>query len=95
MRVTRLRLRDFRSYSGADVELGAGITVVHGRNGSGKTNLLEALYFGCTWRSCRTAVDRELVRFGTAVARVEVDREGRVELRSLAGTVNLDWMRHE
>ena len=29
------------------------------------------------------------------VAPVDVDREGRVELRCLAGTVNLDWMRHD
>jgi DNA replication and repair protein RecF len=71
--VTRLRLRDFRSYAAADVTLGAGLTVVHGRNGAGKTNLLEALYFGCTGRSCRTSNEREVVRFDAKVARVEVD----------------------
>ncbi len=73
MLVTRLRLRDFRSYERADVELGAGLTVVHGSNGAGKTNLLEALYFGCTGRSCRTSNEREVVRFDAATARVEVD----------------------
>ncbi len=77
MNVTRLRLRDFRSYVAADLELGAGVTVLHGRNGAGKTNLLEGLYFGCTGRSCRTSNERELVRFGAAAARVEV--EGRDE----------------
>ncbi|MBW3652499.1 MAG: DNA replication and repair protein RecF [Actinobacteria bacterium] len=80
MLATRLRLRNFRSYERADVELGAGLTVVHGRNGAGKTNLLEALYFGCTGRSCRTTNEREVVRFDAATARVEVDlldREGR------------------
>src|SRR3954452_12370539 len=71
--VTRLRLRDFRSYAAADVELGAGLTVVHGRNGAGKTNLLEALYFGCTGRSCRTSNEREVVRFGAPTTRVEVE----------------------
>jgi len=29
------------------------------------------------------------------VVPVDVDREGRVELRGLAGTVNLDWMHHD
>ena len=80
MLVTRLRLRDFRSYERADVELGPGLTVVHGRNGAGKTNLLEALYFGSTGRSCRTSNEREIVRFGAGVVRVEVDlrdEEGR------------------
>src|SRR4051812_11461806 len=83
MLATRLRLRDFRSYERADVELGPGLTVVHGRNGAGKTNLLEALYFGCTGRSCRTSNEREVVRFEAGAARVEVagrDRDGEHEL---------------
>jgi len=73
--VLGLRARDFRNLERADVAVGEGITVVHGPNGAGKTNLLEALYFGCTARSCRTSTERELVRFGTGVARVEVDVE--------------------
>ena len=75
MIVRRLRVRDFRTYESADVALGAGLTVVHGRNGAGKTNLLEALYFGCTGRSCRTSNERELVRFGQKVTRVSVGVE--------------------
>ena len=83
MLVTRLRLRDFRSYASADVALGERLTVVHGANGAGKTNLLEALYFGCTGRSCRTTNEREVVRFDAPAARVEVrgrDRDGEHEL---------------
>src|SRR3954464_3984020 len=72
MQVARLRLRDFRGYAAAEVRLGPGLTVVHGRNGAGKTNLLEALYFGCTGRSCRTSNEREVVRFGAEATRVEV-----------------------
>jgi len=74
--VTRLALRDFRSYQTAEVQLGPGLTVVHGRNGAGKTNLVEALYLACTGRSCRTSNEREAIRFGAKVARVEVDVEG-------------------
>lgn len=72
MLVRRLRVRDFRTYASADVRLGAGLTVAHGRNGAGKTNLLEALYFGCTARSCRTSNEREVLRFGAQACRVEV-----------------------
>ena len=68
----RLTLRDFRSYEAADVRLGPGLTVVSGRNGAGKTNLLEAVYFACTGRSCRTANEREVVRFGAALTRLEL-----------------------
>src|SRR5919199_5956989 len=80
MRVTSLRLRNFRSYDSAEVRPGPGITVVSGRNGAGKTNLLEALYFACTGRSCRTANERECVRFGADLARLELcceDERGR------------------
>jgi DNA replication and repair protein RecF len=72
MLVRRLRVRDFRTYAAADVRLGPGVTVVHGRNGAGKTNLLEALYFGCTARSCRTSNEREVLRFGAEACRLEV-----------------------
>ena len=72
MRITRLRLRDFRCYEHAEVAIGEGLTVVSGANGAGKTNLLEALYFGCTGRSCRTTNEREVVRFGAGAARVVV-----------------------
>src|SRR3712207_1520209 len=75
MRVTRLQVRGFRSYATGDVRLGPGITVVAGRNGAGKSNLLEAIYFACTGRSCRTANERESVRFGASVLRLELDLE--------------------
>src|ERR1700704_4649482 len=72
MVVDGLSLRDFRSYHDAQLTLGEGLTVVWGPNGAGKTNLLEALYFGCTGRSCRTANEREVVRFAAKTTRVVV-----------------------
>jgi DNA replication and repair protein RecF len=70
MRVSRASLTDFRNYERLAVDLGAGVTVVYGPVGAGKTSLLEALYVGCVGRSCRTSNDRELVRFGSHAARV-------------------------
>jgi len=75
VRVVRVTVRNFRGYSDASAGFGAGLTVVTGANGAGKTNLIEALYFGCTGRSCRTANEREVVRFGEASTRVVVATE--------------------
>lgn len=72
MQLRSVELRDFRSYQAAAADLGAGLTVVHGRNGAGKSNFLEAICFGCTARSPRTRNDRELIRFGAASARVSL-----------------------
>jgi DNA replication and repair protein RecF len=76
VQVLRVALRDFRSYDRAQLQLGDGLTVITGPNGAGKTNLIEALYFGCTGRSCRTANEREMVRFGERATRVVVDVQG-------------------
>ena len=72
MLVTSIELRDFRTYERARTQIGSGLTVVYGQNGVGKTNLLEALYFGCTGRPIRAGNERELVRFGAEAARVVV-----------------------
>ncbi len=67
-----MTVRDFRCYAETSITFGEGVTVLAGRNGAGKTNLLEALYFGCTAYSCRTSNEREVVRFGAPAARVVV-----------------------
>ncbi len=51
MKVTRLILRNFRNYEEAEVPLSKGLNLIHGKNGAGKTSLLEALYLLSTGRS--------------------------------------------
>jgi DNA replication and repair protein RecF len=74
--VRSIGLRDFRNYTRAELTLGDGLTVVHGPNGAGKTNLLEAIYFALTARSCRTSNEREVVRSGESVTRVVAEVAG-------------------
>ncbi len=83
MHVTGVVLRDFRNYDRVEIALGPGLNVVVGPNGAGKTNLLEALYFGLTTRSCRTSNEREVVRIGARVARVEVHVQAEDGLHAL------------
>src|SRR5271167_3802590 len=75
MRVVSVQMRDFRSYARAEAAVGERLTVVYGANGEGKSNLLEAIYFGCTARSPRARNERELVRFGAQTTRVVVTLE--------------------
>src|SRR4051794_21014976 len=87
MRARRVRLRDFRSYERAEASLGDGVTVVLGPNGAGKTNLLEAVYFALTARSCRTSNEREVVRLGAGLTRTEAEVEGEDGAHLLEGGV--------
>jgi DNA replication and repair protein RecF len=72
VRLLTVEVRTFRNLERASVELGESVTVIHGPNGSGKTNLLEAVHFGLTGGSCRTRNDRELIAFGSPAARAEI-----------------------
>ncbi|HET6831795.1 MAG TPA: DNA replication and repair protein RecF [Solirubrobacterales bacterium] len=75
MRVARLTPRSFRNLADAPIALGPGLTVLHGPNGAGKTNVLEAIFFALTGRSCRTRREREAIAFGAGLARVEARLE--------------------
>lgn len=60
LRLTRLMLQDFRSYSRLDQHYDASIVVVTGANGVGKTNLLEAISLLAPGRGLRAAKGTEL-----------------------------------
>lgn len=75
MFLTQLSLADFRSYAVAEVELRPGVTVFTGRNGQGKTNLIEAVDYLATLGSHRVALDAPLIRRGSTRAIVR----GRVQ----------------
>lgn len=66
MYLSHFEIKDFRCIGFASLEPGAGFNVVCGRNGSGKTSLLEAIYVLCLGRSFRSHRAGDLVRFGQA-----------------------------
>jgi DNA replication and repair protein RecF len=67
---TSLQLANFRSYPEYAVEFEPGVNIIVGPNGSGKTNLLEALYVISTGSSFR-AVDRDMLRHDEGWYRIE------------------------
>lgn len=79
MHVSHLTLHDFRSYADVDVPLDAGVTAFLGRNGQGKTNLVEAIDYLSRLSSHRVASDAPLIRAGAeqALVRAAVVRDGR------------------
>jgi DNA replication and repair protein RecF len=68
--ITSLRLQNFRSYSDDSFEFEPGVNIVVGPNGSGKTNLLEAVLVLCRGGSYRVR-DAELIKFDKPWARLD------------------------
>ncbi len=79
MHVTHLSLADFRNYVRADVELAPGAVLFVGRNGQGKTNLVEAIAYAGSAASHRVSSDHALIRFGaeTGIVRVRIQHADR------------------
>ncbi|GAB2558592.1 DNA replication/repair protein RecF [Leucobacter ruminantium] len=79
MRVAHLSLTDFRNYPTAELALCEGPNLIIGRNGQGKTNLVEAIGYFSTLRSHRVSGDAALIRAGAdqASARMRVEASGR------------------
>lgn len=64
MKCVSLRLIRIRSFEDYTLEPAEGLTFLQGPNGSGKTNLAEAMYYASAGRSFRTAFDSEMIRLG-------------------------------
>ncbi|MBX0300605.1 DNA replication/repair protein RecF [Cryobacterium sp. 1639] len=79
MRVTHLSLTDFRNYAEAEVPFGPGPNLIVGKNGQGKTNLVEALGFLSTLGSHRVSQTGAMVRSGeeSAIIRARLEYNGR------------------
>ena len=62
MLVKRLRLKNYRNISSIDLEFESPVTLFVGKNGQGKTNLLESIYLTCRGKGFRW--DQSLIRTG-------------------------------
>lgn len=70
-RLHRLQLRHFRNIESLDLTLEASRLLVVGRNGEGKSNLLEGVELLTSLRSHRCSSDRDLIAWGEPTCRLQ------------------------
>ena len=63
MLINNITLSNFRNYSKAEANFSENLNLVIGKNGQGKTNLIEAIYMLSLGRSFRTNKDKEMMMF--------------------------------
>ncbi len=73
MQCNAVSLAGFRNIESATVHFAPGVNVLYGENAQGKTNLLEAIYFGAIGRSFRSLHAKETIGFGREAAAISLD----------------------
>ena len=79
MQKQELKLLNFRNYERVCVSFDSNLNVIYGKNGSGKTNLVEAIYVLALTRSFKQINDKTFIRHDTEVTKIEGVVKGRYE----------------
>ena len=96
MRLESLTVDDYRNIVHLELQPDAALTVISGKNGEGKTNLLESIWMLSGAKSFRASKEMEIIRRGTTGGRIigiirseQKDAADQVEL-----TVRMDEATH-
>jgi len=90
MKISSLGLVNFRSHELLQLEFSAGATSIIGRNGLGKTNIVEAIHYSATLGSHRVAQDLPLIRNESDSAFINAVAQKHERQATIAITINRD-----
>lgn len=71
MLVNSLKLNNYRNYKYKYLNFSPNLNIIIGKNGVGKTNILESLLYVSNTKSFRTLNDQDLIKKGEQYARIE------------------------
>ena len=73
MRITSLKLINFRNFSNLDINLSEFKNIIIGNNGEGKTNIVEAIFVLALTKSFRTNDDSVLIKENNNLFKIEAN----------------------
>ena len=81
MNIKSIKLTNYRNHLKKFIEFNENINVLVGSNGTGKTNILEAIHLLATTKSFRAKFDRDIINYDSQAALVEakVLRQGDID----------------
>lgn len=77
MIVNSLYLNNFRNFDEINLNFSKGINVLAGKNGIGKTNILESIYISLVASSFKSTKQDDFIKFGSNFARGKINVEER------------------
>lgn len=88
MIVKNIYLKNFRNYSEEKFDFSSNINILYGKNGQGKTNVIEALYYFCQGKSYRGCKDKEVIKFNEEKSLLTIEFES--NLRDIQAEIKMD-----
>ena len=88
MHLTYLKAVNFRNFPQVDIEPCPGVNIFYGLNGSGKTNLLEAIFLLCLGRSQRGNGDAVLLKENEETYRIE----GKIQASEISHEIAIAYL---
>ena len=73
MNVTKIELINFRNNSKTTFNLFTNLNIIIGKNGIGKTSVIEAIYLGSVAKSFKTNNDYSIIKNGESFSRIKID----------------------
>ena len=86
MYIKELKIENFRNYKLEKINFIPKINIFYGDNAQGKTNILEAIFYGSLGRSFRTNKDKDLIKFDEDFSNIDIDyhkkdRDGKISIK--------------
>lgn len=88
MKIDNLKITNFRNYDKMSLNFSHNLNIIYGLNGSGKTNLIEAIYLLSLTKSFRITNDKVLLKKGTEKAIVEGEFKKRNDTSNYKVTID-------
>lgn len=73
--IRRLQLFQFKNHGQVQFDFEPGINCITGKNGAGKTNVLDAIHYACLTRSFLNPMDQQNIQHGSSFFRLDMDAE--------------------
>ena len=71
MQISSLKLLNFRNYETIDLNFFSKANIIYGKNGMGKTNIIEAIYMLGLTKTFRSQNDDVVIKKGKNIAKIE------------------------
>lgn len=88
MIIKSITLKNFRNYKEEKFDFSSNINILYGKNGQGKTNVIEAIYYFCQGKSYRGCKDKEVIHFDEKNCELFIEFEA--SMRDITSRIKID-----